>query len=205
MRRMAAPDQPELVVADAAAWRRWLELNHADPTGVWLVLATKGTTQPTSLRYAQALEEALCFGWIDGQAKRRDGATYRQRFTPRRARSQWSQRNVGIVGRLTGEGRMHAAGVAEVERAQADGRWAAAYAGQAAAQVPDDLAAAIAASPRAQAMFDALIAQNRYSLIHRVGTARDPATRAARIEQFVVMLERGETIHPQKRRPVDFG
>ncbi len=199
-----ASDQPELVVANAAAWRRWLEQNHADPTGVWLVLATKGTTDPTSLRYAEALEEALCFGWIDGQARRRDGATYSQRFTPRRARSQWSQRNVGLVGRLTADGRMHPAGLAEVTRAQADGRWAAAYAGQAAAELPADLAAAIAASPRAQAMFDALIAQNRYALIYRVSSARDPASRASRVAQFVAMLERGETIHPQKRRPVDF-
>ena len=201
---MPAADQTELIVADAAAWRRWLEQNHADPTGVWLVLATKGISDPTSLRYAEALEEALCFGWIDGQARRRDGATYSQRFTPRRARSQWSQRNVGLVARLTADGRMHPAGVAEVERAQADGRWAAAYAGQAAAQLPADLAAAIAASPRAQAMFDALIAQNRYSLIHRVSSTRDPASRASRVAQFVAMLERGETIHPQKRRPVDF-
>jgi uncharacterized protein YdeI (YjbR/CyaY-like superfamily) len=202
---MAAMDQPELVVADAAAWRRWLEEHHTETAGVWLVLATKGTTDPTSLRYAEALEEALCFGWIDGQARRRDERTYSQRFTPRRARSRWSRRNVELVARLMDAGRMHSAGLAEVERARADGRWATAYAGQAAAQVPDDLAAAVAASPRAQAMFDVLTAQNRFALIYRVNATRDVARRAARVEEFVAMLERGESIHPQKRRPVDFG
>ncbi|MGH8893905.1 MAG: YdeI/OmpD-associated family protein [Actinomycetes bacterium] len=118
-----AAELPDLTVADAAAWRSWLGRHHAGPTGVWLTLAKKGTTEPTSLTYDQALDEALCHGWIDGQAKGGQGGTYRQRFTPRRARSSWSRRNVGIVDRLTGEGRMHPAGLAEVERAKADGRW----------------------------------------------------------------------------------
>lgn len=196
---MTSPPQLELLVADAPAWRRWLEQHHAEPAGVWLTLAKKGTTNPTALTYADALEEALCFGWIDGQAKPRDESTYIQRFTPRRARSPWSQRNVERVARLAAAGRLHAAGVAEVERAKADGRWAAAYSGQAAAQVPEDLAAALAESPRAQAMFAILTAQNRYAVLYRVETARQPATRAARIRQFVAMLERGETLHRQKR------
>src|SRR6476659_1887448 len=126
------PDElAELIVPDTAAWRAWLEAHHADSPGVRLVLAKKGTTEPTSLSYDQALDEALCYGWIDGQVKRRDEGTYYQRFTPRRARSPWSKRNVGIAGRLDEEGRMHAAGQAEIERAQADGRWEAAYAGAA--------------------------------------------------------------------------
>jgi uncharacterized protein YdeI (YjbR/CyaY-like superfamily) len=192
-------DLPELTVADAAAWRTWLANHHGDPTGVWLVLAKKGTTQPTSLTYDQALEEALCHGWIDGQVRRRDERTFSQRFTPRRARSTWSKRNVGIVERLTDEERMHPAGVAHVERAKADGRWAAAYAGPARIEVPADLAKALAAEPRAQAMFEILTSQNRYAVLYRVETAKRPATRARRIEQYVAMLGRGETIHPQRR------
>lgn len=196
-----AEQPPELVVVDAAAWRRWLRTNHTDPAGVWLVLAKKSTTDPTSLTYPQALDEALCHGWIDGQAKPRDEATYRQRFTPRRNRSQWSRRNVGIIDRLRAEGRMHPAGEAEVERAKADGRWDAAYEGAASIEMPADLAAALAAEPRAQAMFEILTSQNRYAILYRTSNARQPETRARRIEQFVAMLAREETIYPQKRRP----
>jgi uncharacterized protein YdeI (YjbR/CyaY-like superfamily) len=120
----------ELLVTDAAAWRAWLREHQGDGVGVELVLAKKGTTDPTSLTYDQALDEALCHGWIDGQVRRRDEHTYRQRFTPRRARSQWSERNVGIIERLLAAGRMQPAGLAAVERAKADGRWEAAYPGQ---------------------------------------------------------------------------
>jgi uncharacterized protein YdeI (YjbR/CyaY-like superfamily) len=193
-------DEPlELIVADAAAWRAWLGEHHATPAGVWLVLAKKGTTRPTSLTYDQALDEALCHGWIDGQTRRRDEATYLQRFTPRRTRSPWSARNVGIIGRLEREGRMHPAGVAEVERAKADGRWDAAHAGQASLETPADLAAALAAQPRAQAMFDILTGRNRYAVLYQVTTAKRADTRARRIEKFVAMLSRGETPYPQKR------
>ncbi|MFI5286021.1 MAG: YdeI family protein [Candidatus Dormibacteria bacterium] len=194
-----AVDIPELIVADASAWRRWLGENHASPTGVWLVLARKGTTQPTSLTYAQALDEALCHGWIDGQAAPGDQATYRQRFTPRRARSRWSSRNVGIITRLRAEGRMHPAGEAEVRRAQHDGRWDAAYAGPASSEVPADLTAALEAQPRAHAMFEILTSQNRYAILFRISDAKQPATRTRRINQFVAMLSRGETVYPQKR------
>ena len=124
-----AGDPPELIVADADAWRAWLGEHHADPVGVLLVLAKKGTTRPTNLSFDQALEAALCHGWIDGQVRRRDQATYLQRFTPRRARSPWSRRNVENAERLIAAGRMHAAGLAEVERARADGRWHASAAG----------------------------------------------------------------------------
>ena len=121
---------PQLIVADAPVWRTWLAGHHDDPIGVWLTLAKKDTTEPTSLTYDQALDESLCFGWIDGQARLRDESTYQRRFTSRPARSAWSRRNVGIVERLMAEGRMHAAGLAEVTRAKTDGRWEAAYSGQ---------------------------------------------------------------------------
>ena len=195
-----ADELPELVVRDAAAWRTWLAGHHADPVGVWLVLAKKGTEKPTSLTYDQALEEALCHGWIDGQAGRRDEATYRQRFTPRRRRSAWSKRNTGIAERLIAEDRMRPAGHAEVERAKADGRWEAAYAGPASMEVPADLAEALAAEPKAQAMFEGLNSQNRYAILYRIATAKRAETRARKIEQFVAMLSRGETVHPTKRR-----
>lgn len=194
-----AAQLPELIVADAAAWRVWLAEHHEGSAGVSLVLAKKGTTEPTSLTYDQALDEALCYGWIDGQVQRRDETTYRQRFTRRRSRSSWSKRNVGIVERLRLEGRMHPAGVAEVERAKADGRWEAAYAGSASIEVPPDLAAALAAEPRAGAMFEILTAQNRYAVLYRIDTAKRAETRSRRIEQFVAMLARGETVYPQKR------
>jgi uncharacterized protein YdeI (YjbR/CyaY-like superfamily) len=194
-------DLPELVVDDVAAWRAWLADHVDDQRGVWLVLAKKGTQQPTSLTYDEALEEALCQGWIDGQSRSGDAGTYRQRFTPRRSRSLWSQRNVGIVERLTAQGRMQPAGLDEVARAKSDGRWQAAYAGPASIEVPADLAVALAAQPAAQAMFDVLTGQNRYAVLHRVTTAKRPETRARRVEQYVAMLVRGETIYPQKARP----
>ena len=195
-----AADRPHLIVRDAAAWRTWLAENVDERAGVWLVLAKKGTTDPTSLSYAAALEEALCHGWIDGQARRRDEGTYVQRFTPRRRRSMWSQRNVGIVERLTAEGRMHPQGLSEVARAKADGRWEVAYAGPATAEIPADLTEALAARPEAQAMFENLTSQNRFAMLHRLGAAKRPETRARRIEQYVDMLARGETFYPQRKR-----
>jgi uncharacterized protein YdeI (YjbR/CyaY-like superfamily) len=196
-----AIEAPELIVRDAAAWRAWLGNHHADPAGVWLVLAKKGTVKPTSLTHDQALDEALCHGWIDGQARRRDEKTTILRFTPRRQRSIWSKRNTVIVGRLMAEGRMQPAGLAEVERAKADGRWEAAYAGPASIEVPPELVAALAAEPKALTMFGILNGQNRYAILHRIATAKLADTRARRIEQFVAMLARGETIYPQRRKP----
>ncbi len=163
------------------------------------MLSKKGG-QVTSLTYAAALDEALCFGWIDGQVARRDEGSMRQRFTPRRARSAWSKRNVEHVARLAGEGRMTPAGHAAVDAAKADGRWEAAYAGSAAAEFPPDLASALAANPRAQAMWDVLTSQNRYAITYRIGQVKRPETRVRRIAEFVAMLERGETVHPQKRQ-----
>jgi uncharacterized protein YdeI (YjbR/CyaY-like superfamily) len=195
-----AEELQELVVADASAWRAWLGENHPRKQGVWLVLAKKGTTEPTSLSYDDALDAALCHGWIDGQVRRRDELTYRQRFTPRRARSAWSKRNVAIAERLIAERRMHESGLAAVAAAKADGRWEAAYAGQASIEPPADLLAALAAEPRAQAMFEILTSQNRYSVLLRIDSAKRADTRARRIAQFVAMLARGETVHPQKRK-----
>jgi uncharacterized protein YdeI (YjbR/CyaY-like superfamily) len=190
---------PELIVADSDAFRDWLRENHETSNGIWLVLAKKGTTDPTTLTYDLALAEALCQGWIDGQVGRRDERTYVTRFTPRRARSQWSARNVGIVSALISQGRMQPAGLSQVEQAKADGRWKAAYAGQATKKVPADLDAALAAAPAARAMFEILTSQNRYAVIYRVDSAKRPETRARRIEQYVAMLARGETLYPQKR------
>jgi uncharacterized protein YdeI (YjbR/CyaY-like superfamily) len=192
-------DVSELILADAAAWRRWLGEHHTTSPGVWLVLAKKAVTEPTSLTYAEALEEALCHGWIDGQIGVRDGTTFRRRFTPRRPRSRWSARNVEIIGTLRAQGRMLPAGEAEVERAQRDGRWDVAYSGSAAIEVPADLAATLSAHPDAQAMFDILTSQNRYAILFRLGGAKQPATRARRLDEFVAMLERGESLYPQKR------
>jgi uncharacterized protein YdeI (YjbR/CyaY-like superfamily) len=189
----------ELLLADAAAWRTWLSEHQGDGVGVELVLAKKGTTEPTSLTYEQALDEALCHGWIDGQLRRRDERTYRQRFTPRRARSQWSERNVGHIERLLGEGRMQPAGLAAVQRAKADGRWEAAYPGQKAIALPDDLAKALAATPKARANFELLSSQNRYAVLYRIHSAKRSDTRTRRIDRYVAMLARGETLHPQKR------
>ena len=166
-------------------------------TGVWLVLAKKGTTDPTTVSYDEALDEAICFGWIDGQLGRRDSATFRRRFTPRKARSPWSQRNAAIAERLIATGRIHRSGEDEVRQAKEDGRWEAAYAGQASIEMPEDLATALSANPRAKAMFETLTSANRYAILYRIGNAKKPETRSRRIGQFVEMLARGETIHPQ--------
>jgi uncharacterized protein YdeI (YjbR/CyaY-like superfamily) len=191
---------PELLLPDATEWRAWLEENFASSPGVRLVLHRKGGAV-TRLTYAGALDEALCYGWIDGQGSRRDEGSYLVRFTPRRSRSAWSAINVGHIARLEAEGRMRPAGQAAVAAAQADGRWEAAYRGQGTAEVPEDLAQAIAADPAAQAMFDVLTATNRYSLIYRVNLAKAKETRQRKIEGFVRMLASGETPYPQKRRP----
>lgn len=190
----------ELLVKDAAEWRSWLQDHHDSSRGVWLVLHKKGGSV-TELDYDAALDEALCFGWIDGQVKRRDDESYVQRMTPRGAKSRWSARNVGHVERLEAAGRMTAAGRAAVDAAKEDGRWDEAYPSQSSAVVPEDLAAAIAAVPEAQAMFDVLTSVNRYALIYRTTSTKQPSIRAQRIAGFVEMLARHESPHPQKKRP----
>ncbi|GAA1035895.1 YdeI/OmpD-associated family protein [Virgisporangium ochraceum] len=197
---MVKAELDELIVADAAALRAWLRSNHDTSTGVWLALTRKGGTV-TTLTWQQAVDEALCFGWIDGQARKGDHETSWIRFTPRTRRSSWSQRNVTHVARLEAEGRMQPGGRAAVEVAKADGRWDAAYAPPSEAEVPADLAAAIAAVPAAQAMFDVLTKANRFSLIVRVNGVKRAETRQRKIAEFVAMLARHETPHPQKARP----
>jgi uncharacterized protein YdeI (YjbR/CyaY-like superfamily) len=192
----------ELLVKDAAEWRSWREGHHATSPGVWLVLHKKGGNT-TELDYEAALQEALCFGWIDGQGRRRDDDSSFQRMTRRGPRSVWSARNVDRIEKLEAAGRMTAAGRAAVEAAKADGRWEAAYSGAASAEVPEDLAAAIAANPQAQAMFDVLTSVNRYALIYRTNSVKQAATRERKIAGFVEMLARGETPHPQKKRPAE--
>lgn len=195
-----APELPELLVPDAAAWRDWLAEHHSTEPGVWLVLHKRGGGV-TTLTYADALDEALCFGWIDGQAASRDAESYLQRMTPRGPRSAWSARNVDHVARLERENRMREAGSAAVRAAKSDGRWERAYAGPATAEVPTDLAEAIAADPRAQAMFDVLTSTNRFALIYRLNSVKRAETRSRKIGQFVEMLARHETPYPQKRMP----
>lgn len=194
-----ADADPELLFTDAVAWRAWLDEHEAASDGVWLILARKGKDAPTSLTYDMALDEALCSGWIDAQGRSRDETTAMQRFCPRRSRSRWSARNVRIVDRLIAEGRMRPRGQAEIEVAKADGRWDAAYEGSKNIEVPPDLAEALAASPRAAEMFGILTAQNRFAILFRVTGVKKPETRARNIAKFVGMLERGETVYPQRR------
>jgi len=189
------PDLPTLSFASAEEWERWMEDEHARCDGVWLRFAKKNSGH-RSLTYAEALQAALCFGWIDGQAKSEGATHYVQRFTPRRARSIWSKRNREHAERLIADGRMRPAGLAEVERAKADGRWDGAYDGPRTATVPEDLRAALDARPGAAEFFESLDAQNRYAILHRIQTARRPETRARRIEKFATMCAGGEKIHP---------
>ena len=193
---MAGADELETrAFASAAEWEAWLREHHDTAPGVWIRFARKGSGTP-SVTYLEALHAALCFGWIDGQAKSVDDASYVQRFTPRRARSIWSKRNRGFAEALIAEGRMQPAGLREVERAKADGRWDAAYDAPSTATVPDDLQAALDASPRAAEFFATLNGQNRYAILHRIQTAKKPETRARRIAGFVAMLEAGERPYP---------
>ncbi len=192
---------PELLVPDVEAWRVWLVENHEDEPGVRLVLHKKGGSV-TTLTYDEALDEALCVGWIDGQVSRRDEGSYYQRFTPRTKRSSWSARNVGHIARLDAEGRLLPAGRAAVEAAQSDGRWERAYAGPATATVPDDFAAALAENPQALAQFEALTSQNRYAFVYRLAAVKTPAARQRNIDKFIDMLARGELFHPQKAQQI---
>jgi uncharacterized protein YdeI (YjbR/CyaY-like superfamily) len=191
-------DEEAVPFASQDEWRAWLEEHHAESDGVWVRFAKKGSGIPTVV-YAEAVEVALTYGWIDGHTKRIDERYYRQRFTPRRARSKWSKINCAKAERLIASGAMQPAGLAEVERARADGRWAAAYDAPSTATVPDDLRAALDADPAASAFFETLDANNRYAILHRLQDAKKPETRVRRIEKFVAMLSRGETIHPPRR------
>jgi uncharacterized protein YdeI (YjbR/CyaY-like superfamily) len=191
------PDDPEVLpFASAEDWEAWLRAHHETATaGVWIKFARRASGIPT-VTYGEALQVALRFGWIDGQARSHDESWYLQRFTPRRARSIWSKRNRDFATALIEAGEMEPAGLREVERAKADGRWDAAYDAPSTATVPDDLQAALDANPAAAEFFAGLDRQNRYAILHRVQTAKRPETRARRIETFVAMLAAGEKIHP---------
>lgn len=180
---------------NAASWARWLKRHHASAAGVWLRIAKKDSGI-ASIDYAGALEEALCWGWIDGQRRSDDAQYFQQRFTPRTRRSIWSQINRAKVLKLIEEGRMQPAGHAEIERAKADGRWDAAYEGVAAATVPPDLQAALDANKKAAKFFATLDSRNRFAILFRTQSAKKPETRARRIAQFVEMLAKGEKPHP---------
>lgn len=188
----AAADQP-VRFATQRAFETWLRTHHATSDGIWLQIA-KADAEPT-VTYAQAIESALCHGWIDGPKRALDDAHWLQRFTPRRARSLWSKINRDKAEALIAAGRMQPAGVAEVERARADGRWDAAYDSPRTAEVPADLRAALDAIPAAATFFDQLNKTNRYAVLWRVQTAKQPATRARRIEQLVAMLAEGKKLH----------
>jgi uncharacterized protein YdeI (YjbR/CyaY-like superfamily) len=182
---------------DRAEWESWLAAHHDRSSGVWLGLAKKGSGISTPT-YQEALEAALCFGWIDGKKAARDAKTWAQRFTPRGRRSIWSKLNVEKASALIAQGKMKPAGLAAIEAAKKDGRWDAAYASQRVAGVPDDLQAALDASPKANAFFATLSSANRYSILFRIQTAKKVEKRRERIARFVAMLERHETLHPER-------
>ena len=195
-----ASPSPVLTVATVAGWRAWLRAHHARSTGVFLRIPKVTKSAASALTYATALEAALAWGWIDGQKRALDAGAWLQRFTPRGPRSGWSKINRAKAEALIAAGAMEAPGRAEVERAKRDGRWARAYDGARAATVPDDLAEALASRPRARAFFEALDGANRYAILYRVQTAKLAETRARRIETFVAMCARGETLHPPRRK-----
>jgi uncharacterized protein YdeI (YjbR/CyaY-like superfamily) len=189
-----ASDYPIVLFADRATFRKWLFAHHASEPGLWLRIA-KAASPLRSVTYAEALDVALCFGWIDGQKRAYDADSFLQKFTPRQKRSPWSKRNRERVERLIAAGKMHPAGLTAVEAAKADGRWDRAYDSPGRVTVPDDLQAALAEHPEAKAFFETLKGANRYAILYRIQTAVKPETRARRIAEFVAMLQRRETLH----------
>jgi len=187
-------DLPIIAFADLATWEAWLADQPVDTTGLWLKLAKAGNTGST-LTKAQAIDGALCHGWIDGQIDRYDDGWFLTRFTPRTPRSKWSEKNCKRVEELIASRRVSPAGFAAIESAKADGRWSAAYSPASTAVEPADLRAALDANPAARAFFDTLTGANRYAILYRVHDAKKPATRAARIDKFVAMCAAGETLH----------
>jgi uncharacterized protein YdeI (YjbR/CyaY-like superfamily) len=190
------PDQlPVLSFESVGGWDGWLAEHATDSPGVWLKIPKKGSGA-TGIGYSDALDVALCHGWIDGQKGRHDSVHWLQRFTPRKPGSRWSRINTERVAALTAAGRMRPSGLAEVERAQADGRWEQAYESQSRVTVPEDLARALAANARARAFFATLDSTNRYAILYRIGAAKRPETRARRVAAFVAMLSEHKKIHP---------
>src|SRR3954452_6380778 len=188
-----AVELQQIHFASDSDWEQWLEDNHADSGGVWIKMAKKDSGIE-SVRYPEVLDSAICFGWIDGRREALDERYFHQRFTPRRSRSKWSRINREKAERLIAEDRMRPAGLAEVERAKADGRWEAAYEGQKSISVPGDLERELDARPKAKASFAHLTLQNRYEILNRLQHAKRPETRARRLAKYVAMLEAVETI-----------
>jgi uncharacterized protein YdeI (YjbR/CyaY-like superfamily) len=186
---------PRLSFDNQASWEAWLAEHHAGSKGVWLKIAKKETGFP-SVNYAEALDSALCYGWIDGQKAALDGQYWLQKFTRRGRKSGWSKVNCQKAAALIAAGRMQPAGLAQVEAAKADGRWEAAYESQRTIAVPEDLQSEMDKHPAAQAFFDTLDSANRYAVLYRVTTAKRPERRAAKIIKLVEMLDRGEKLHP---------
>jgi len=189
------PDYEIIPFEDSAAWRRWLERNYGNVNGVWLRIYKKASGIPT-VNYAEALDEALCYGWIDGQKKSYDELSFLQKFTPRRPRSMWSKRNIEHISRLTDANLMAPAGLLEVEKAQADGRWAAAYDAPSTMQAPDYFLKELSEHPTAEAFYNGLNKTNKYAFAWRLQTAKTDTTRLQRTEKFIAMLKAGETFHP---------
>jgi len=190
----ATDNKPILSFAEAMEFGEWLRENHAGHGGIWLRYFKKASGQPT-ISHKEAVQEALCWGWIDGQARPLDDVSWLVKFTPRGPRSTWSQVNVGLVERLTAEGRMMPEGQAVVEAAKADGRWQMAYASSSTFEMPADFMAALAKKPKALAFFESLNKSNRYAIYHRLHTAKRAETRAKRMKDFLAMLQRGEKMH----------
>lgn len=188
-------DLPIMAFASRDAWKAWLAEEHATSSGLWLKIARKGAGIDT-VSYAEALDVALCYGWIDGQKDSFDDQHWLQRFTPRKARSRWSKINREKAEQLIAQGKMQPAGLREVEQARADGRWEAAYEGQRTSTVPDDLRQALEHNPRAAEFFAGLDSANRYAILYRLQDAKRPETRARRLAQYVAMLNEGKKIHP---------
>lgn len=186
-------DLPIVEAADRRAWRGWLEANHSAVSAIWLKFAKKDSPIST-VTYAEAIEEALCYGWIDGQARGHDEHFYLQRFTPRRARSKWSQNNRQKATRLLEEGRMRPAGLAQIEAAKKDGRWGAAYPAQSRAAVPDDFQRALDENAEAREFFGALTGSARYAFLYRLHNVSTPAARSRRIRNYIDLLSAGKTL-----------
>ncbi|MFN2570934.1 MAG: YdeI family protein [Gemmatimonadales bacterium] len=197
---MASAALLTIAFASRAALDAWLAKHHATSEGVWLKLAKKSARVP-SVSYAEAVAVALCWGWIDGQKQALDDDWWLQKLTPRSARSPWSKINCDKATALIADGKMRAAGLAEVERAKRDGRWDAAYDSPSNSKVPDDLRAALADNARAAAFFATIDATNRYAILWRIQTAKKPETRARRVAELVALLARGELLHPPRRAP----
>ena len=200
---MALKDPLDLPVETFESQRqfhRWLQKNHAKSAGLWLRFFKKGSGVAT-VTYAEAVEEALCYGWIDSQLKRYDDQSYIQRFTPRRPKGPWSKMNQGHVARLIAEQRMQPAGLREVDAAKADGRWEAAYEPPSRQTVPEDFKRALARNKKAKAFFETLNRANTYAIYWRLNATKTPETRARWIDKFVTMLANGETVHPQNAAP----